>query len=114
MNRSYSVPILMVVAGIVLSVALLGAQISTSGLIRGTVTDPQGAILPGVTVIAFSEAAIGGQKTVISNAEGKYRFPALTPGVYSVEAQLQIRRHLRDHDQRLHHLAKRRILVLRR
>ena len=65
------------------------AQGSTTGLIRGTVTDPQGGVLPGVTVIAKSDAVIGGQKITITNGEGNYRFPALTPGLYTLEAQLQ-------------------------
>ncbi len=89
MKIRHSVPILLAVAGIVLSAPPLDAQSSTSGLIRGTVTDPLGGVLPGATVIARSEVVIGGQKVVISNAEGKYRFPALTPGQYSLEAQLQ-------------------------
>ena len=79
MKRILSIPVLLAVVGIVLSAPPLDAQSSTSGLIRGTVTDPQGGVLPGVTVIARSDAVIGGQKTVISNREGKYRFPALTP-----------------------------------
>ncbi len=88
MTRRSSILNLLAFAGIALSALPLHAQSSTSGLIRGTVTDPQGAVLPGVTVIARSEALIGGQKVVISNAEGTYRFPALTPGLYSLEAQL--------------------------
>jgi len=77
-----------VFVGLVLHGVPAGAQGSTSGLIRGTVTDPQGGVLPGVTVIAKSDAVIGGQKIAITNAEGNYRFPALNPGLYSLEAQL--------------------------
>ncbi len=77
-----------VIIGLVLHAVPCSAQGSTTGLIRGTVTDPQGGVLPGVTVIARSEALIGGQKVVVTNAEGNYRFPALTPGLYSLEAQL--------------------------
>jgi len=88
MTRRFSVPILVAVAGIVLSALPLHAQSSTSGLIRGTVTDPLGGVLPGVTVVATSDALIAGQKVAITSAEGNYRFPALPPGVYSLEAQL--------------------------
>jgi len=77
------------VLGLVLQAAPGAAQGSTTGLIRGQVTDPQGGVLPGVTVVAKSDQLIGGQKIAITNGEGNYRFPALTPGVYSLEAQLQ-------------------------
>jgi len=79
---------------IVVAVSLVGqalpafAQSATTGLIRGTVTDPQGAVLPGVTVIARSPALIGGQQVTVTNGEGNYRFPALNPGEYTLEAQL--------------------------
>ncbi|MEZ5289980.1 MAG: carboxypeptidase regulatory-like domain-containing protein [Vicinamibacterales bacterium] len=62
------------------------AQIEQARLV-GTVTDAQGAVLPGVTVTAQSPALIGGQTTV-TEADGRFRFPALPGGVYTVTFEL--------------------------
>jgi hypothetical protein len=62
------------------------AQTTPSHLI-GTVKDAQGAVLPGVTVTATSPALIGGQ-TVVSEANGSYRFPALPAGTYTLKFDL--------------------------
>ena len=60
-----------------------GPQTST---IDGTITDAQGAGLPGVTV-----TLAGPQNTrrEITNAEGDYRFALLQPGNYKVTANLE-------------------------
>jgi len=55
------------------------------GSIEGTVTDAQGAALPDAQVEARSPALVGVQ-TAFLNAQGRYRFPALPPGVYEVTA----------------------------
>ena len=57
------------------------------GSIVGTVTDANGAVLPGVQVEARSPALVGVQ-TAYTNAQGDYRFPALPPGTYEVTASL--------------------------
>lgn len=69
---------------------LTGAAVAQerSGAIEGAVKDSSGGILPGVTVEARSPALVGVQ-TVVSDAQGNYRFPALTPGVYEITATLQ-------------------------
>lgn len=79
-----------VVVGIVLLLAVgtVAAQSTTSGSIRGTVTDPDGGIMPGATVVAASDALIGGQQVAIASGAGVYRFPSLPPGLYTLEAQL--------------------------
>src|SRR5262245_48948584 len=59
----------------------------TSGSINGTVVDPSGAVLPGVTVSATSPIQMGVQSCV-TNAQGIYRFPSVTPGVYAVTYEL--------------------------
>lgn len=66
----------------------LSAQSSTTGSIRGTVTDRDGGALPGVTVTAASTVLIGGRAAAVTDEGGNYRFPSLPPGVYAVEAQL--------------------------
>ncbi|MEZ5293134.1 MAG: carboxypeptidase regulatory-like domain-containing protein [Vicinamibacterales bacterium] len=64
-----------------------GGGASSTGTIQGRVADAQGAVLPGVTVVATSPSALGAQTTVTSET-GNYRFPALPPGVYAVSYEL--------------------------
>ena len=59
-----------------------------SGSIQGVVKDSQGGVLPGVTVEARSPQVVG-VSTVVTDAKGVYRFPALPPGNYEVTANLQ-------------------------
>lgn len=56
-----------------------------TGSIQGTVKDPAGGVLPGAAVEAKSPV---GSTTSVSDAAGKYRFPALPPSRYSVTASL--------------------------
>lgn len=56
--------------------------------IEGDVKDASGGILPGVTVEAKSPSLVG-SATATTDERGTYRFPALTPGIYEVSAQLQ-------------------------
>ena len=62
------------------------AQIEQARL-NGTVTDAQGAVLPGVTVTARSPSLIGGQTTV-TEADGRYRLVALPGGTYAITFEL--------------------------
>ena len=55
--------------------------------INGTVADAQGAVLPGVTVTARSATLIGVQTTV-TEADGRFRFPALPGGTYEITFEL--------------------------
>jgi hypothetical protein len=55
------------------------------GSVTGKVTDEQGGALPGVTVTLVGKT---GSKTTTSEANGTYRFQALDPGTYSVQADL--------------------------
>jgi outer membrane receptor protein involved in Fe transport len=69
-----------------LLLAPLARAQETRGSIEGTVKDSSGAVLPGVTVEARN--AQGGIVTAASDAGGRYRFPSLAPGRYTVSAQL--------------------------
>ncbi len=60
-----------------------GAQTGT-GSIAGTVRDATGAVLPGVTVEAFSPALIEKVRTASTDASGQYKIIELPPGVYTV------------------------------
>ena len=102
MRRTTPLVIAMVVAGIVVLPAVVGlAQSSTSGSIRGTVTDANGGILPGATVIAISDALVSGRQVAIASGSGVYRFPSLPPGDYVLEGQLSGFKTVRHENVRL-------------
>lgn len=63
------------------------AQVTT-GSIRGSVTDAQGAVLPGVTITVQSPSLVRGSVTVVSDERGEFRIPALQPGTYQLVAEL--------------------------
>src|SRR6266851_5065299 len=70
---------------ILLAVALSAAAQEQRGAIEGTVKDSSGGVIPGAAVEAKSTAAT---VTTVSDSVGKYRFPALRPGRWSVSAVL--------------------------
>jgi len=66
--------------------AALLAQTGSSAL-GGRVTDASGGALPGVTVTA-THTATGFSRTVVTGADGGYRFASLPVGTYNVVADL--------------------------
>jgi hypothetical protein len=75
-------PRLTAVAGILFcSIVAMGQTSFTS--VRGTVTDPSGAILPGAKV-ELANVANGQSATQLANEQGEYRFPQLVPGTYMI------------------------------
>lgn len=75
------------VVGVLLFTATgVWAQVDT-GTVSGTVSDSQGASLPGVTVTVTNMATSQG-RTVVTDGEGRYRVTALQPSQYSVKAEL--------------------------
>ena len=80
MKRLFFITFLMLVSTAAWSQAI-------TGTILGTITDPSGAVLPGVSITAVN---VGTNLTreVISNESGNYSIPNLTIGNYRVEAEL--------------------------
>src|ERR1700739_943200 len=71
------------------SFALLpaGAQSTVAtGSIQGTVTDPNGAVVPGAT-ITITNKATGQTSKVTSSGSGTYASGALAPGDYEVRIE---------------------------
>jgi TonB family protein len=70
------------------------AQGRADGSLAGTVSDGTGAVIPGVRVTVSSQTVLGNThteteiQTAKSDAAGKYYFAALTPGQYSLKAEL--------------------------
>jgi len=58
----------------------------TTGSVEGRVTDASGAALPGVTVEAVNTR--GQRFSTMTESDGRYRFPALPVGNYTVTATL--------------------------
>src|SRR6185503_14773978 len=57
------------------------------GLISGVVTDPEGAVIPGVQ-ITLTNTSTNVKRNAETNASGAYRFVAVDSGEYSIEFQL--------------------------
>jgi len=69
-----------------IALILVGASIAwgaITGSISGVVTDPSGAIVPGVTVVATS-ISTNVQHTTITDSQGFYSFPALNVDIYNI------------------------------
>ena len=77
------------VLGVLASCVLLTAQnVVLTGALGGRVTDPSGAVVPGVSVVARN-LATGVEQTADTNHAGLYRFPTVMPGSYSITANLK-------------------------
>jgi hypothetical protein len=61
-------------------------QAGTASL-AGTVTDEQGAVLPGATVTVTSPTT-GTTRTTVTNESGYYNLSALSPGRYNIRVEL--------------------------
>jgi len=62
-------------------------QNANTGEIKGTVTDPSGAVVPGANV-TLTKTGTGTVRTTISDGEGRYVISNLQPGPYSVKVEL--------------------------
>ena len=77
---------------VVLALAVVGltanvAFAQTTGDIDGTVTDANNAPLPGASV-TITSPALQGTRTAVTDAAGRFRFPALPGGTYTVTGAL--------------------------
>jgi hypothetical protein len=67
----------------VLLLASLMAQVETSTAIRGLVTDPTGAAVPGAAV-TIRNLATGEERSLVTDSSGSYSFASVVPGTYNV------------------------------
>src|SRR5437867_6191729 len=79
------VAVLFVIFALLPAMALAQA---TTGTISGAVTDESKAIMPGVS-IQVKNVETGATRTLVTDANGRYRALNLTPGTYAVTAELQ-------------------------
>jgi hypothetical protein len=71
--------------------AVAGSTVSAfaqeKGAITGVVTDATGGVLPGATV-TITHLATNGSQTFVTNREGVYEAPFMSPGLYRVSGTL--------------------------
>src|SRR5262245_28628977 len=65
------------------SVPLVLGQSGSTAALTGRVTDPTGAVVPGVSVTATATGT-NQTRTVVTAEDGVYRIPLLEPGTYRV------------------------------
>ena len=64
------------------------AQGETTSAIVGQVNDPTNAAVPGATVV-ITNRETGLKRTMETDDSGRFNFPQLKPGIYSVKVELQ-------------------------
>lgn len=62
------------------------AQVGNQGSVEGTVTDPNGGLVPGA-VLTLKNTATGATFTLTSNEAGLFRFPVVPVGTYELTAE---------------------------
>jgi len=85
-GRSLALAVGVAVAVALAAPSLAGAQ-TLYGSVTGTVHDPQGAALPGVTVTA-TNTGTGLKLETVSDPSGNYTFRNMPPGTYDMVASL--------------------------
>jgi outer membrane receptor protein involved in Fe transport len=78
----------LLIAALVAASGSAFAQPAQTGTIQGEVKDATGGVMPGVTMTLISEER-GFSRTTVTDENGRYVFPAVPIGNYSVEAVLQ-------------------------
>ena len=73
----------------VIAASAVDGYAQTRSMMTGAIRDSSGAVLPGVTVTLTGPNLLGGPKTTVTNQDGVYRLPELTPGTYDLTAELQ-------------------------
>jgi len=79
------------IASLVVAFLSLGASRATAqstATLQGTVTDPQTAILPGVS-ITVRNVATGIERSIVTDSAGQWVAASLPPGNYNVTAHLE-------------------------
>jgi Carboxypeptidase regulatory-like domain len=74
-------------SALVLSQKLSAQGVGSSGDINGTVTDPSGAMMPRVNVVA-TETDKGARRVASTDGYGGYQITGLEPGTYDVSVQM--------------------------
>lgn len=76
---------LIAVSAMVICFSFAAIAQETTGSIEGTLTDANGAVVPGVEVTVNSTSGVGFRRTTTSDSNGFFRIQQVPPGVYTVE-----------------------------
>jgi len=69
-------------------VLLAGQNVVLTGALSGRITDQSGAVVPGAVVVV-QNLNTGVKQSVPTDRAGRYRFPVLAPGFYSIAASFK-------------------------
>src|SRR5262245_56801068 len=83
-TKSFAFLILLVIA--CWALPALGQVGVADASLKGTITDPNDAVVPGANIMATSIDK-GTSRTAKTGTEGTYHIPVLPPGVYRVEVE---------------------------
>jgi Carboxypeptidase regulatory-like domain len=83
-----SVRLLAVIAALLLLLSSALVAQKVSGSVSGTVSDPQGAVIPGATVTLVDQST-GAIRTTKTNSAGTYSFPDVDSGNYTLKVSNQ-------------------------
>ena len=86
-NRKLLVSFVVVLTMFAVSIPSVMAQTGSTAALTGRVSDPTGAVLPGVTV-TVTATATNQSRNVVTAEDGVYRVPLLDPGSYKVRFSL--------------------------
>ena len=78
------IPLVAVIATLVLAAVAASAQSGSAGTMRGTVTDPSGAVIAGATVQLMNTVS-GYSRTATTDANGQFNFPNVPFNPYSLQ-----------------------------
>ena len=84
MQKKFFAFVSAVVVSLFMTFAAMG-QTQTTGTVEGTVTDPNGAVVPAMT-LTLSGPNLIRPMTTTSDADGYFRFSSVPPGTYALEA----------------------------
>jgi hypothetical protein len=77
---------LLVAIFLLTSIPTLAQSHATSAELKGTITDPSGAVLPGI-VVTVTNTGQALTRTAITEERGEYRVLVLPPGTYEVKVE---------------------------
>jgi hypothetical protein len=84
LRRSVFIPTLLVAVVMLLALSPARAQTGNAA-VAGVVTDSSGSVIAGAKVVLTNEAS-GDALTVSTGTDGRYTFPTVSPGTYSLTA----------------------------
>ena len=82
------VRVVLVVLVLLATITSLAVAQITTATISGTIKDETGGVLPGVDVVV-ANLETGLTRSAVSDAQGYFAVPGLTPGRYEARASLQ-------------------------